>query len=220
MEKLSVASYLYYGHTYHLYAYGDVENIPNGCIVRDASEILPESDVKKFWHIAQFADYFRYKLLLERGGCWSDTDVVCLQPFQFPKDSYVFSTERIKGGSFIQNNNVILNAPQGAEIIEHMMAWCAAASKNKNITYTALGPELVTRMVRSFAFEKNNYAPEIFCPVDWWAWKQYIDADAPSIPCESLTAHLWHEMWKQYKFDTDAAYPESSLYEQWKRKFL
>lgn len=87
MERLAIQSFLANGHDFHLYCYNDVEGLPAGTVVRDGNDILPESRIfayadgfAKGSHAA-FSNHFRYKLLLERGGWWVDTDVVCLRPF-------------------------------------------------------------------------------------------------------------------------------------------
>src|SRR4051812_6131780 len=79
MERLSIASFLHHGHDYHLFTYGPVEGIPPGTVVQDACEILTESRIFQYRDHASyagFANFFRYKLLLERGGWWVDTDAV------------------------------------------------------------------------------------------------------------------------------------------------
>ncbi|MCI0557088.1 MAG: hypothetical protein MN733_01225, partial [Nitrososphaera sp.] len=84
MEQLSIASFLLNGHEYHLYLYDELENIPFGTLIKDASEILPSSSIFQYKRrptYAGFANFFRYKLLLERGGWWADTDTICLKPF-------------------------------------------------------------------------------------------------------------------------------------------
>src|SRR4051794_17882417 len=71
MEQLSIRSFLANGHPFHLYVYSDVRGIPDGADVRDAREILPESMIfqySEYKTVAGFANYFRYKLLLDRGG--------------------------------------------------------------------------------------------------------------------------------------------------------
>ncbi len=86
MERLSIASFLAQGHPYHLYVYRPVSNVPLGTCLKDASEVLPESMIFQYPDYASyagFANYFRYKLLLERGGWWVDTDAVCLQTVRF-----------------------------------------------------------------------------------------------------------------------------------------
>src|SRR5829696_4895343 len=86
LQQISIASFLANGHEYHLYTYGSVGNAPPGTTFRDAGELIPESKVfqdRGEKGYAAFADGFRYRLLLDRGGWWVDTDVVCLKFFDF-----------------------------------------------------------------------------------------------------------------------------------------
>ena len=83
MEQLSIASFLANGHEYHLYNYEDIENAPDGTVLKAADQILPESMIfkyKAYPSYAGFSNFFRYKLLLTKGGWWVDTDLVCLRP--------------------------------------------------------------------------------------------------------------------------------------------
>ncbi|MGH9824062.1 MAG: glycosyltransferase, partial [Blastocatellia bacterium] len=82
MERLSIQSFIDNGHPYHLYTYGRVDNIPGGANVLDGNEILDESGIFQYEQhrsYSAFSNVFRYKLLLERGGWWVDTDMVCLK---------------------------------------------------------------------------------------------------------------------------------------------
>src|SRR5580692_1821427 len=90
MEKLCITSFLKNGHPFHLYCYGELEGVPEGTTVMDAGTLMPESEIKNFPTLQQFADYFRYRLLYDKGGWWMDMDTVCLRPFDFKQD-YVFA---------------------------------------------------------------------------------------------------------------------------------
>src|SRR5262245_61327546 len=85
MEQLSIASFLANGHEYHLYVYDEVRNVPSGAIVRNAEEILPADWIflDSRGTYCSFASMFRYKLLLDKGGWWVDTDIICLRYFEF-----------------------------------------------------------------------------------------------------------------------------------------
>ncbi len=81
MERLSLTSFVAAGHNVHLYTYDDVAGVPEGVELRDANAILPRSRIFRYAEhdtVSGFSNFFRYKLLLERGGWWVDTDVVCL----------------------------------------------------------------------------------------------------------------------------------------------
>src|SRR5271166_6060478 len=90
MERLSLNSFLKHGHEVHLYTYGPVGQVPKGVVLRDGNEVILEKDlflVKGGY--STFSDFFRWKLIRERGGWWCDTDTICLKRFDFPGD-YVF----------------------------------------------------------------------------------------------------------------------------------
>src|SRR5258708_21072872 len=117
MEKLAIKSFLCQGQAFHLYVYQQPESIPEGTTVRDANEILPAASIFKYSgheSYAGFSDYFRFKLLLERGGWWVDTDVVCLKPFRFPSE-YVFASEIAAGQQ--HTATCVTKPPPGSPII-------------------------------------------------------------------------------------------------------
>src|SRR5881227_24224 len=100
LERLSIASFLKNGHSYILYTYEPVEGVPAGAELKDANEILPSSSIfryREYDTCSGFSNFFRYKLLLERGGWWADTDMICLKPFNLSAE-FVFSSERGGGG--------------------------------------------------------------------------------------------------------------------------
>ena len=186
MEQLSIRSFLAHGHPYHLYAYGDVTGVPTGCIVKDANEIMPYTPYE---HHAQFADIFRYTLLLMRGGYWADTDVVCLKPFDF-KQPVVFSSEHANpsGGQVV--NNVIMKAPQNLDAIRWLLSQC----KGKPEVYTSFGPLLMEQMVTRFNVQQWVKKPEVFCPIPWFETASFLEHT--KLP-DSHALHLWHGKWNQ-----------------------
>ncbi|HYI93551.1 MAG TPA: glycosyltransferase, partial [Bryobacteraceae bacterium] len=127
LQQISIASFLANGHDYHLYTYGPVGKVPSGTTLRDAAEMMCE--VKVFQDrgekgYATFADGFRYALLLERGGWWVDTDVVCLKFFDFSAE-YVFASEHVPENSeAVLPNNAIIKAPMGAPVLQYALEVC------------------------------------------------------------------------------------------------
>jgi hypothetical protein len=99
IEQLTIKSFLNHGHTFVLWTYEPVVNVPVNTTIRNANEIIPKEEVFTYKHYNQFghgkgsyagfSDLFRYKLLYELGGWWVDMDVTCLKPFHFEGD-YVF----------------------------------------------------------------------------------------------------------------------------------
>lgn len=100
LELLCIKSFLDHGHSFHLWAYHPLD-LPawTGLEMKDANKILPEKSIfryrrgNEFGHgkgsLAGFSDIFRYKLLWEKGGWWTDMDITCLKPLDLGSD-YIF----------------------------------------------------------------------------------------------------------------------------------
>jgi hypothetical protein len=80
LEKVSVSSFLKNGYHVNLWTYGDISNAPHGTVIRNAREILPESEVflNQRNSYASFSDLFRYAVLNKIGGLYSDADVIAI----------------------------------------------------------------------------------------------------------------------------------------------
>jgi len=204
LEKLSINSFLKNGHKYHLYTYKDVLGIPEGVEVLNGNDIIAEEKIFSFtgWFqknsFAPFSDIFRYKLLFEKGGTWSDTDAVALRPCRFDSD-YVFSSEYSENGK-VEANIGFIKAPKGASIMKACFEK-ALELHDANSTYVATGPRLIREMIERFGLQKYVRDPEVFCPVNWF---DAHDLVKPNFLGERLgephTVHLWNSVWR-YSFD-------------------
>lgn len=216
MEQLSIASFLQNGHEYHLYVYDEVKNVPAGTVIKDANEILPAARIFQYKHQASyagFANFFRYKLLLERGGWWIDTDVICLKPFDFVNE-YVFSTELDQEREVISSG--IIKAPAGSEVMAY--AWGVCEQKDpQQLMWGETGPRLMTEAVKSFALEKYAKPPKVFSPLRFNEWRKVLEPDV--IDGDSYAIHLWNEMWRAAGQDKNATYDQNCLYERLKTRY-
>jgi len=77
-----------HGHEVHLYSYGDIPNIPNGVLHKDARMIVPEDEIflydginqpGRFGSPAPFSDSFRYRAQQQERGVWMDCDMYFLR---------------------------------------------------------------------------------------------------------------------------------------------
>ena len=222
LQQLSIASFLANGHDYHLYTYGPVGKVPPGTTLRDAAELMPEVKVFKDRGekgYAAFADGFRYALLLERGGWWVDTDVVCLKFFDFPEE-YVFASEHVPGENRAVPNNAILKAPAGAPVLQYALDVCETKDP-KQLVWAELGPALMADVIPRFSLSQYVVPPETFCPVPWFQFHAFLTPRGlPELPETTFAVHLWNTMWRRQQCDTNAAYHPLSAYEGWKLKFL
>jgi len=81
ISLICINSYLRHGHKFVLWSYSkNLENIPEGCVLKDASEILEEKFAYKdvINSYGHFSDWWRWKFLYDKGGFWTDMDVCCL----------------------------------------------------------------------------------------------------------------------------------------------
>jgi Glycosyltransferase sugar-binding region containing DXD motif/Alpha 1,4-glycosyltransferase conserved region len=221
MERLSIASFLHHDHDYHLFTYSPVEGVPPGAVVRDAREILPESRIFQYREHASyagFANFFRYKLLLERGGWWVDTDVVCLRPFDFD-EPYVIATEHHPYGGEVPTNS-FLKAPEGSPAFAEAWERCQS-SRPETLTWGEMGPLLIGEIASRFDLGKYLQPAKTFCPVPYQEWARFTEPGVPwSFDASTRAVHLWNELWRRGSKDKDFVYPPESAYEQWKRKYL
>jgi hypothetical protein len=200
MEIISINSFLANGHIYHLYIYDKVQNVPNGCIIKDENEILPSNNIFKYEYgdnkgsYAGFANLFRLKLLLKRGGIWSDLDVVCLKYFDF-KEPYLFSSEFNNNTIII--NNTIIKVPVSSQIIADCYRE-AQSMKIKQLSWRMNGSDLLAKYIHEYNMAHFISSPDTFCPINWWEWSKFIeDGFDIKIIKTSYAIHLWHEMWRR-----------------------
>jgi hypothetical protein len=220
MEQLSIASFLQNGHEYDLYVYDELKNVPPGASVKDANEILSSSKIFQYRDqpsYAGFANFFRYKLLLERGGWWADTDLICLKQFDFPEE-YVFSSEMDRGLEVITSG--IIKAPPGSEVMAY--AWDICRQKNPaELKWGETGPRLMGEAVSKFSLERYKKSHKVFCPLGYDEWQRLIEPGAAVCEDQDVYAiHLWNEKWRAAGQDKNARYPEDCLYEKLKRRYL
>jgi Glycosyltransferase sugar-binding region containing DXD motif/Alpha 1,4-glycosyltransferase conserved region len=209
IEQLSIASFLQNGCEYHLYCYEKIEGVPKGVVVRDASEILPASEIFYYQHglgkgsVAAFANLFRYKLLFERGGWWMDTDMVCLRPMDF-SEPVVFAGQRLPEGTQ-QVTNTVIKFPRGHPAAQQCYEM-ARQQKPEKLIWGQTGPFLIDRVVRENKLQQFIKPPDFFCPVNYWEWESLTSSKplAQLVTGETRAVHLWHELWRRAGTELDS----------------
>ena len=236
MEVYSIKSFLKQGFTFHLYTYDKVKRVPKGTVIKDANTIIPAKEIfeiKKTF--LPFSDIWRYKLMYEKGGYWSDLDMICIKPFDF-KELYVFSSERtIQKGAYkmkvkkVANIN-FLKSPKGSPFFKELYETCMEHHRNKTNQDKIKYMRMARDLIKKYKYEKYIKPPHYFCHLDWWYAK---DAYLPvktfkekyGVPGKSInsmftktyTVHLWRDLvTKKYKLDTNGTYDPQSLRERFK----
>ena len=220
LEQLSIASFLHNGHAYHLYTYDDLPGIPEGTVIKDGNEILHESMIFEYQDHKSpsgFANFFRYKLLLEKGGWWADTDTVCLKPFDFAPE-YVFSSETLNEQELI--TSCVMKAPCGSPAMSY--AWSVCMTKQpENLVWGEVGPRLMAECVKRLSLQSFVMSPRMFCPIDYLEWEAVLNpARTWDFTDEVYAVHLWNEMWRRNNRDKNRTYHPDCLYERLKGQHL
>lgn len=225
MERLAIHSFLVNGHTVHLYCYDEPTGVPAGVVLKDAAEVLPRARVFTYatgfaqGSYAAFSNFFRYKLLLERGGWWVDTDVVCLRPFDF-QDERLWATERADPPQELTVSTSIIKAPPG----DPLMAWAWRACETMDpaeIRFGQIGPGLLQAGVDALRLHAFMRPHTFFSPIAFYDWEKMLDPSHVFVLGREVYAvHLWNQMWSAGGVDKDAPFPARCFYEDLKRKFL
>lgn len=233
MEQLSITSFLKNGHPYHLYVYGGVRGVPEGAVLKDANDVIDSGKIFKYRQhdsYAGFANLFRYKLLLEKGGYWVDSDVVCLKPFRFESD-HVFVKEHVKRNQLdrirkrYSVTNWVIKAPKGSKIMN--FCYRVSAERDPNtLSWGETGPRLFRSAVAELEMEEFALLQEYLFPIGAEQWKQFIngsflaDRKWNASANRAYAMHLYNEMWRRGGRDKNDTFPENSIYERLKRLYL
>lgn len=224
MQRLCIASFLANGHEFALYTYSQLDDVPAGTTMMDASEIVPPEQVFRNRKsdafrdtFAAFSDFFRYKLLLDRGGWWTDVDVICLRPFDFAED-YVFASEHALCRDRVTTS--VIKAPAGAPIMQ--FAWESCGKKDKDhLSWDEVGPDLLEAGVERFSLSAFAKPALAFCPLLPWHWRAVLEPERKfRFESSTYAIHLWHENWRRANCEVDTEYAPGCLYEQLKNRFL
>lgn len=243
VEQLCIKSFLKNGHEFHLYIYGDVKNIPEGTTVKDGGEIISAGEIFMYstGTYSIFADWFRWELLFQKGGFWVDMDEVCLKPFIFDTD-LIFARQTM--GSIAVG---VLGFPPGHELCAFVRDICK--NPNKILPYDSIhtkfikirkkllrrgrqhvgwgdagGPKGFTRALEYFDLIDLAKPYTYFYPIPHYNWDTAFDetfANDVDMFSNTYAVHLWNDMMRHKKgFDKNATFPQNSLFEQLKAKYL
>jgi hypothetical protein len=221
LEHLCISSFLAHGHTFVLYAYEAVDNVPSACDVLDARGILPEKDVflTRSGHLigspTTFSDRFRYEVLRARGGWWVDTDTLCLRG-DIPDTPYVFAMEDENG-----YGAGVLRAPQDSTFLAEAVARCTEA--HGGTAFGAIGPALVGELVRELGLEDQAWPRHDLYPLAWHEFLKFFDpAQADQIEARVSTStfvHFFGNMISLANVLKDIRPPESSYLDRAYREY-
>jgi len=212
-EVLCLKSFIACGHGFDLYTFDREMAVPTGVRICDASELVSEDQLFVYQtgfgqgSPSAFANLFRYKLLAERGGWWTDTDVVCLSS-GVPVFAEFFARQDNK---FI--NGALLYFEAHDPVMEHCLD--EAVKSGRNVRWGETGPQLFTRALQQFGRTDRAALPEICYPLHW---KEALEVMRPSQASalaertrSSLFLHLWNERFRAAGIQKTHLPPKNSL---------
>jgi len=217
-ELLTIKSFLENGHEFILWAYDKIETpLPEGTILKDASEIFPRKHVfcykysNQFGHgkgsYAGFSDIFRYKLLYLYGGWWTDMDVTCLKPLDF-EDEYVFRTHHDL--SLVGN---IIKCPKESILMKKCFEE-AVRKVDENNKDWHLPIQILADNVNKLGLDKYI---KTFSNPDSWNLIRKILKRTISIPEEWYVIHWVNEEWRRNRISKVLFIKRSLFYKMCKK---
>lgn len=234
MERLSMQSFLYHGHEFHLYVYdGDMARVPDNVHLRNAAEIVPQSEMETFRCPQQFSDYFRIALLLQRGGWYSDLDNTLLRPLTLDSSFCFYRDYDESTISF-----ALSKAPINSPLMRHCYDFLSAMplDERASLPWQAIGSDFACGAVEYFKLTQFARPGRTFDPVHWTRVHDLINPDAKFDLSRSYAVHLFHAAWNKgpedrtgkgfdlghrtdVRLNTDGHYSYDCLYEQLKRRY-
>jgi hypothetical protein len=197
IEQLTVRSFMASGHTFRLWVYEPVDNVPAGVEVCDANTIIPSGQIFRYKYanafghgkgsVSGFSDVFRYKLLYDQGGWWVDMDICCIHPFQFDSP-YFFRTHHDL--DMVGN---IMKCPKGSQLMWDCYTEAKETVDENNTDWhkpiEILNRHIVQQDLSDFIFRDFSNEDK------WGEIKQYIFKNTEISP-DYVALHWMNEEWR------------------------
>ena len=196
LEKLCIESWIKNGYEFNLWVYDlDIE-VPDKVVIANANHIVQFSEYftydeghSKGTPVA-FSNLFRAQLLYQRGGLYTDLDVLCLKPYDF-NERFVFSEQGDSTHSYHVATCILYAKEMGESFFDDWTDWIMA-KKNKTISHGDLGPDLFTKLITLYNLREYVLPKEYFCPVDWESYKDVLEYES-----DSHGLHLYRSLWSE-----------------------
>lgn len=173
LRSSCLASFIAHGHSFRLYCYEAPIDLPSGVETLDANSIIPveqlilfeNTDFEERIDLGPFSDLFRFKLLREKGGWWSDVDTVCLNMnIDEPELAWAQENPEWKPKA-IGTSQIAL--PASHWFSRCVYDECLLLSKTR-FKRQELGPHLLSKLIAMHGLDANVYGtPATFYPLRW-----------------------------------------------------
>lgn len=230
LERLSMASFIANGHPVRLFHYESLGAVPDGVELCDAATIVPESDFFRsrngigYGSVAPFSNRFRYKLLAERGGVWSDTDVVALKPLAFLDSADCFFASEFgmpQAESGVLSTVVascLFKVPPRSAVMDECLTRSMTIDPHR-AEWGATGVQALRDTVAKLGLTQHVMRPQVICPVPFWDIAKLLSG-MHTVPAEAHAIHFYSEMFRRNFFDKNANYEPLCVFERLKAHYL
>lgn len=213
LELLTIASFIKQGHTFNLWVYSPITTaLPAGVVVCNAAEIIPADKVFNYRHASQhghgkgsyagFSDIFRYKLLYEKGGWWTDMDVTCLKPLDMEGDYFFRSHHEL---AVVGN---VMKCHAGSLLMKRCYEEAIVAVDENNTNW--LKPvEILNRHIA--ALQLQGYISHNQCNDDRWHETSRYIWHHDVLPAHWYFIHWQNEEWRRHAVTKYDFYYRSAL---------
>ena len=212
IERLCIQSYIDNGYKFILWVYDEIETkLPEKTIINDANDIIPRQEVfsytKKntFGHgqgsYAGFSDIFRYKLLYEKGGWWTDMDIICLG--KLPKTKYFFRNHHSL--KLVGN---LMKCPKQSLLMKNCFLKAKTLIKKDNTDWHKPIEILINEV---FELKLEHYIQTNKGNLDYWNETIKHIKKRKKIPENWIYLHLQNEEWRNRNIDKNKIRIRSTL---------
>ena len=229
IEQMSCKSYLKHGFEVNLWAYDDVRDVPEGVELKDANEVLPARRIFTYRNgsYAGYANLFRYAVLTQFGGLWSDIDILCLRDVDEIDSGPFLVLEQGVGKKKMNINNCLIHCPfpERGDIVD--LAFAVADRYNPDLlSWGDTGPKLLTTLHAAYPKVRFPLKRPSFCNFFEYTQcptvllKQDKSSAAMVMGMLGPFLHLYNETWRRAGVDKQAPFPKGSLMDILKQRYL
>jgi hypothetical protein len=171
LQRACLGSFVHHGHRFVLFSYESIEAV-DGVVIADAAHIVPRSKLFFFDNprsgrpdIGPFSDYFRYRLLHQRGGWYCDVDTLCLSR-KLPEGARIWARQcpGVDPDS-VANGQMFMEA--GDPLAGLLVERCEALIPHFTVR-EALGPMLLSSTLKECGLPLDFGASAAeFYPIQW-----------------------------------------------------
>jgi hypothetical protein len=227
LQWACLASFVRKGHGVHLYTYDEIE-VPEGVERMPAGDVIPRADIFYFDNnsnniphdISPFSDFFRFRLLRDRGGWYVDTDVVCTA-VDFPECEFAWAQELPEMAPEKIGTSQI-KFPAGHAMVRRLFAECDALRPTFTVR-EQLGPHLISRVLDEYPRpEAHAGTADTFYPLRWIEtyklWMPSYRTEVAQMAGSALFINAYNSLFSYMKLSSSGLPPKGSflmdLYEE------